>query len=993
MPPDQSEEGKLWWNNHDPRIPRHTPSSAAEDELFKNGYSGEAPMTANYLRRVYETKEIEFKLTSGVNVPKFRLAALQQLFGPVFFERKRCFPMVLVDSLVAKVWKNLRFERLICTLLRDSDEKIVLGALSLLDCSTRVFRFDLLRSPTDRSTPLSSYSYTCPERDFAIQLCSQSVVSEVKRVLDKTIRALKVLGESGASSASRSQHPLVAILCVGISWLVNCLRGGDNATQFWGVAGINQLIIAHCKANSLPFVKIKDLNMMNQFFHKAQRVVPDFSTKWRVFASESTRRNCSPFHLILEEIIYVGSTRAVGLVRTLLLSHTFREEADDATVATRDSTFQRDLMSSVDYGKVSHAIDLARDISHMNGTINEQMHVILYVKALFVNYAATSMKVHVRGFAPVCKEIWSWMETAWKNVALHSSPTLIETDKGVKLSRAQGDVIIAGFSLLHLIISHPAVLIEDIVELTTFNAQDSGESVNVAHELVRWVKILPNGARRKGNTIHVLIESGAALLTNFIHARKYDEVAFATLNTCVSVRKMLELLDCTILSIEEKRQLWSMLLYFDSRTVTSRILDTNFLDTAVFTRLLQSNSLRHRLEALMFLEVLVVAASRCAKSVNTQMLFAEVCKLLLHHDLIAKEATFLRKTRDFGNISSKQVAVCKRVMQVVCCLCVDFSSQSPSRIFLDQLEAVGVPAWVVAFHQAKDAKLDIADNDPRVDVFWKDWQGCVAVATKLSFEPRCKPKKTVAQTVPYSVSQTLSHDRRRKNPSVKVETMSSDEDEVKLKRALVSPVKLSKPKRTATRAQKSASVIQALLTDSALHVVKRSTKPATRKPKDAADDEALDSDAYSPFPGNISSEEGNRKFSEASAKRNPSKKKAAESKHSKNKVEQDISDGELSVSSPDQPRKRTFSRKTSKNRATPPQNEALQVIFRKYDVDGDGVISFIDLRRAMDNQLIGRTHRLSDVEIQRWITEKDRSGQGVVSFEDFAIAFQTQASQ
>ncbi|KUF93050.1 Bifunctional aspartate aminotransferase [Phytophthora nicotianae] len=268
MPPDQSEEGKLWWNNHDPRIPRHTPSSAAEDELFKNGYSGEAPMTANCLRRVYETKEIEFKLTSGVNVPKFRLAALQQLFGPVFFERKRCFPMVLVDSLVAKVWKNLRFERLICTLLRDSDEKIVLGALSLLDCSTRVFRFDLLRSPTDRSTPLSSYSYTCPERDFAIQLCSQSVVSEVKRVLDKTIRALKVLGESGASSASRSQQPLVAILCVGISWLVNCLHGGDNATQFWGVAGINQLIIAHCKANSLPFVKIKDLNMMNQFFIK-----------------------------------------------------------------------------------------------------------------------------------------------------------------------------------------------------------------------------------------------------------------------------------------------------------------------------------------------------------------------------------------------------------------------------------------------------------------------------------------------------------------------------------------------------------------------------------------------------------------------------------------------------------------------------------------------------------------------------------------------------
>lgn len=200
----------------------------------------ENPTTADYLRCVYEVKEIEFKLTSGVNVPKFRLAALQQFFGPTFFERKRCFPLVLVRPLVARVWRDLAFDQLLCTLLRDGDEKIVLGALSLLECSTRILRFDALRSPrlaaSKEAAPESaqaSLTFSCSERIFAVSLCSQSVTLEVKRVLDRTTRSLKVLGESGTSSASRSQHPLVAILCVGIAWLVDCLHGGDRTTQFW----------------------------------------------------------------------------------------------------------------------------------------------------------------------------------------------------------------------------------------------------------------------------------------------------------------------------------------------------------------------------------------------------------------------------------------------------------------------------------------------------------------------------------------------------------------------------------------------------------------------------------------------------------------------------------------------------------------------------------------------------------------------------------------
>lgn len=185
-------------------------------------------------------------------------------------------------------------------------------------------------------------------------------------------------------------------------------------------------------------------------------------------------------------------------------------------------------------------------------------------------------------------------------------------------------------------------------------------------------------------------------------------MALATVSTCVDTEILLEALseDNTMVSIDEKQQLWSMLLYFDSRTVTSRILDLDFLDRAVFSRLIgpgihaddQLNTLDRRLEAVLLLEVLVWAASRRGESVNTQMLFAEACKLVLHHDIIGKEAHSVRKALDSSGTSrSKHVAVSKRVMQLACCLCVDFSSQAASSVFLEHFESVGVPLWVVAF--------------------------------------------------------------------------------------------------------------------------------------------------------------------------------------------------------------------------------------------------------------------------------------------------------
>ncbi|KAG7388441.1 hypothetical protein PHYPSEUDO_012502 [Phytophthora pseudosyringae] len=972
-----NQELSLWWDDLSPEIPHHIRSSAAEDELVQNGYTREEPTTAKYLRCVYETKEIEFKLTSGVGVPKFRLAALQQFFGPSFFERTLCFPSVSVRPLVAAVWHNLGFERLICTLLRDGDEKLVLGALSLLECGTRVFRLDPLRSPrTGRSTNGASaasnsqdaYTFSCPERTFAMNLCSQSVVSEVKRLLHNTTRALKVLGESGTSSASRSQHPLVAILCVGLAWFVNCLHGGDGATQFWGMAGIDQLIVAHWKTNSLPFVKVRDSNMMNEVFHKSRRLVQQdpatANSKWRVFtwgqteagSYQSVSRNCSPFRLMLEEIVCVGSTRAIGLMRTLLLARIFREEAagtdECAVVCGHDSAFQRDLISNSEYGKVSHAIDLARDITELNGTINEQVQVILYANALFLYHAASSGKVSVNAFASVCKEIWAWVEVAWRNVVLHSSSNATGTGgKGVKLSRAQGDVVISAFSLLHSIVSHPAVLVEDIVALTTFDAGESAVPVNVLHELVCWVTSLPNGvARRLGSTVSVLIERSVTLLTNAVQARRYDDVSLATMDTCVDVRVLLELLAISetsdrsaVVSIDEKHQLWAMLLYFDSHTVTSRILDVDFLDAAVFQRLLglevntprsrdtQSASLNQRLEAAMFLDVLVSAASRREKSANSRMLLAEACKLLLRHEIIAKEAAYVRKTRDSTTcISRKLVAVCKRVMQLACFLCVDNSSQSASRVFLDQLEAAGVPAWVVSFHQAKRTQTNHDDDKllPRAKLFWQNWQGhpgavgtkCAILTKGFELTDKSESEKAAVQTAPHRIW--------KKKPSFSLETMASSDDAAEVKRTTLSSEE-ERPHPRKARGKANA---------------KRKPRSRTRGSGGSSSDDSA----------SASERDCSRRRAKAAAARQALLRR--------------------------------------REPAAPPpsqQHEALRAIFRKYDVDGDGAISFVDLRRAMDKQVpSGQGHRLSDVQIQRWITEKDTSGQGVVSLEDFATAFQ-----
>uniref|UniRef100_K3WCE7 Uncharacterized protein n=1 Tax=Globisporangium ultimum (strain ATCC 200006 / CBS 805.95 / DAOM BR144) TaxID=431595 RepID=K3WCE7_GLOUD len=119
----------LWWSDHGHTLPRLEQSAV----VAVRDYEELCILSFEYLDAFRRTLEVYFNLTSGITVPKFRLAALHQWFGASFLERKAFFPMVVVQSMAARVWKDLNFEEILCNLLLDRDENVVLGAISLME--------------------------------------------------------------------------------------------------------------------------------------------------------------------------------------------------------------------------------------------------------------------------------------------------------------------------------------------------------------------------------------------------------------------------------------------------------------------------------------------------------------------------------------------------------------------------------------------------------------------------------------------------------------------------------------------------------------------------------------------------------------------------------------------------------------------------------------------------------------------------------------------
>ncbi|RLN75652.1 hypothetical protein BBJ28_00025236 [Nothophytophthora sp. Chile5] len=816
-----------------------------------------------------------------------------------------------------------------------------------------------------------------------------------------------------------------------MSWLVNCLHEGDTATQFWSVTGLDQLLVGHCKADSLAFLTVSDSNLLNQMARQDAKACD----RWRVFpsAGRSARgvSSCSPFRLLLEEIVALGSSRCLVLLRSLLLSRTFRDQVDiSRTTDSRAFASQRDLLSSRDYGRLSHAVDLARDVAQNSGTSREQLQLIVYTRALFLHSQASTTPPRNSAFVPVCGEIWRWMEAAWRAVGLP-----LRSSIGDKAVRAHGDVVLAGLTLLQTIATSPSLSGDEIKELTSF---DGERDRNMLRQVAVWLGKLPHDALKHGGSLQsVLISCAMELLVGPLLSRRYDETALVILERCLNVETLLELLKHgSVLSIAAKQRLWSTLLFFDSRSVTTRILEADFLAAVLFDQLLKlemtgdsmADDLGRRLEGLMLLETLVCAVNRRGDSGNTPLLVSEVCKLLLLHQNIAKEAQFVREVAISGSSlgQGKLVAVSKRLLQLACCLAVDSATQSVRRVFLEQFKAVDVPAWVVSCHQnlpplrsasTKGHQQAVAE----LELFWKDWRGADAAVAKP------KDRTVVFQATrtsrkPGAVSQRptlrLPVPSRSHQPPRR-QGVDGGGAGGKLERAvvLVSPVKVA-PSRSTPRsflpseeagAAAKENVVQTLLSidaDSALQLLRGSSATLSRhagskKPSRTAEVEAdaLDSDAYSAFSSSSSSDQDKAQPREpargqARWERKVAKESPADEKQRSPRLPRSSSDSsaaETERRSPPRPRRaaRKARRPLRPPASTAPrqQEEALHAVFRKYDVDGDGAISFVDLRRALDAQTAAHGPRLSDLEIQQWLSQKDRQGHGVVLLEDFLLAF------
>uniref|UniRef100_K3WCE5 EF-hand domain-containing protein n=1 Tax=Globisporangium ultimum (strain ATCC 200006 / CBS 805.95 / DAOM BR144) TaxID=431595 RepID=K3WCE5_GLOUD len=603
--------------------------------------------------------------------------------------------------------------------------------------------------------------------------------------------------------------------------------------------------------------------------------------------------------------------------------------------------------------------------------------------------------------------------------------------------------------------------------------------------------------------VSLVATSAVELFVNVTRTRKFDTVAASILERCVDPSTILELLGreaCVStphlassgFGIMDKQRLWTSMLRLDSRALTQRIVAEGFLDHSVVAALHDPSPLKQhshaeigdvrrgsRLEALMFLEVLVKLSSVLRQSVNVQLLFAEVCKLVLLHQTISKEAT-LR-------------AIAKRALQVICCVRVDFSAQRVDRVFQERLEAIGIPLWVIHFHQSYPNASNITDATQQHDqahLFWKDW------GAQLCGSATKKPKSTLSQSSKVATT-AMKHgapEREERRPIVHfsdqprqtalvtkttrrecgtegnemmdepVHRVSLAANEARKKPmvcctvihlapelAIASPVKthstrtptgqFSTNKQSKAPEKPAPDLVQTLMSidfESA-QILSRQTTPTaaagaavkeSKQKKEKSnlvrddDGESLGSDAYSPFPAASSSSSSSSASSRESDRKSRSRMKVRNAKAKRKQIRRrrdsreakeggrdeakqhdtsssrgSSSDGsetrrrsrgkkephrhnasrppsssEAASSSPstaESPR-RTMMRKSSHAASATdhakeipdPHVETLRRVFHKYDVDGDGAISFIDLRKALNNAQAQQ--RLTDVEIQKW---------------------------
>lgn len=1028
----------LWWNSSQNALPQRLSQQEQLDHSQSNGV-----LSFEHLSVVHQTLEVAFKITSGVAVPKFRLAALQEWFSSAFLERKACAPLIFVLEPVALVWKSLNFSDFLRQSLRDHDLSMVFGALSLMECATRVLRFHPIKTPvaarssnTNANQSLLKHRFASRATEFALSLCSHRMILELMELLSTTTRALKVLGESRSTSVaarSRNSAPLLSILNVLCSLLVNMLHAGEAATQHWASTGLLHFILTHAKGNALSFVKVHDSNMVNDLYHHRNRWIQQREpSHWTVFEFSHGSTAVSPFRCLLGEIMTRAGSNSVFLLQALMLSPYFVQEATSSAAGKR-LVQQTDLFCHPGYGSVSHAYDLAIDLRGCNGTLDEVVQLITYAKALFLMLKASAQSC-VSAFPRLAVELWRWMEATWTN--------LIAGTKAITQHQMQkqSEVVVAGFALLHAITTHHSLTVDELMETTTFvSTLPVRKSDRVSAFDVLLTGFCASLDRLDSADDHGTDANQVQLLRTVAHCALHvlvstldtpsAAIATAIVDQCVDVELIVELLDRApspnVLPLHQKQQLWRSLLHIHSRRLTMRLLECEFMERVMFSRLASDATTDRRLEGVMFLEVLVTVCCLHWGSSKTQLLFSEACKLLLHHRLVPREAERLRSQAQASN--PKAVRVTKRLMQLVCCLCVDFVAQSPDAVFVERLAAAGVPLEVIAYHQRSEPK-SMSEMD--VTLFWSDWDGAHSNLSNAAASPA-----TDVVAVPSTNIQKRSQVRRAlvhfaiPNTETSEQPLMSDPQKpmrslprknVDLKSRVARPIEMpptrAEPAPLSISPVKAhvnperTSLVHAILSidmESAQAIDQRiKTRPkedvstaaataangsgrnAQRKRPELTvgdDDESMDLDAYSPF--NSSSE------AKTPPRRNESDQKSRTGQRPREETKQHKRSSSSSSEEDDAPTPARRAARLPKPEpdvvAQPPpaQSDArLRRVFAKYDVDGDGEISFVDLRTALKGQ------RLSNVEIQKWITDKDRRGCGRVCFADFARAFASDAS-
>ncbi|GAB9472924.1 hypothetical protein Gpo141_00010089 [Globisporangium polare] len=492
-----------------------------------------------------------------------------------------------------------------------------------------------------------------------------------------------MLGESGSNSKPSSKKPnaFTSTLCVIFSFLVNCLHYGDAATQHWPAAGLANLFLSHAKANSLAFVNIVDSNALNDIFQQSKRLLllQRNQSVWKVFVALNTASatknstSLSPFKLLLIDIVAFGGLKNLMLTQNLLGSQFFRKEAHllaakPPSISTVSFVQQTDLLFSREFGKLSHAHDVASDLRCYNGTVGEVLQLICYTKALFVRQKALDPAVRLsdssRGFVRVFAEIWRWMGAAWSEL-LRGSDSPVAT-----LALTQYRLVVASLSLLHEITVSPCMGVEELFGLTKYASSEDNEATeedggcnNAFQQILTLLnatldKLEETSEKETNHSLLALVTTLAVeLLVNTMRVRQNDAVAAAILEKCVSLVTFFQLLgreiSCgnRVFGIMDKQRLWAALLQLYSRVVTKKLLEEDFFDQTVFRKLLQSSvtGFNSRLGALMFLEVLCeLSCNRTGNpSVNSQLLLSE---------LSVKEETVLDVTKPSRNASSSSFA-------------------------------------------------------------------------------------------------------------------------------------------------------------------------------------------------------------------------------------------------------------------------------------------------------------------------------------------------